>query len=298
MADTRLTAHDRKTQPEVCKLIDAERARRKKSLGRATYLVGVGGDADDAAQCRADAVLAEGRLDTLLASLRTSACVQQNVTTQRIQVQQSAGLRHAREQAMAVVRSLDQAIKKQDESSASTALEGDGLAELAGMFHPAGNIANAAGTCQDAVDGDGSPLACSSGAAGSEDGNDVAVEGGNDVAAEGEPPPPATPSVTDSVRECRFCHKVLANKSSRDVHEKTCKQNGGPPVKVRPQYQPSEELTCAKGCGFSTFRKGSMSRHLCPAVESSAEPSAKRPRWKLRSLRAAPSSPCEVSDEL
>ena len=285
MADTRLTAHDRKTQPEVCKLIDAERARRKKSLGRSSYLVDAGGDADVVAQSRADAALAECRVDTLLANLRTSACVQQNVTTQRIQVQQSAGLGRARAQAMAVVRSIDRAIEKQGEASASTALEGEGLAELAGMFHPAGNIANAAGTCQDAVDGDGLPLTCSSGAAGS--------EGGNNVAAEGAPPPTVTPGVSEAVCTCRYCHKVLRSKSSRDVHEKTCKRNGGPPAKVRPQYQPSEKLTCDKGCGFSTLRASSMTRHLCPAVESSAEPPAKKLRGKAAAKPLAVKSSAE-----
>ena len=272
MADARLTAHDRATQPEVCKLVDAERLRRKKSMGRSLYLDDAGGDADVAAQCRADAVLADAKISTLLASLRTSACVQQNVTTQRIQGQQSAELVRLRAQATAFVRSVDRVIKKQGEASASTALEGEGLAELAGMFHPAGNIANAAGTCQDVVDGDGLPLTCSSGAAGS--------EGGNNVAAEGAPPPTVTPGVSEAVRTCRFCHKVLGSKSSRDVHEKTCKRNGGPPAKVRPQYQPSEKLTCDKGCGLSTLRASSMTRHLCPAVESSAEPPAKKLRGK------------------
>ena len=56
--------------------------------------------------------------------------------TQRIQVQQSAGLKQARAKAMSVVRALDTATNKQGEVSVSTALEGEGLDALAGMFHP------------------------------------------------------------------------------------------------------------------------------------------------------------------
>ena len=117
MAATRLFAHDLATQPAVCRMIEEQRQCRKELICRSTYLAGAGGDLDGSAQCLEDVVLVDAKIDNLLASLRTSKCVQQNAKTQRIQVQP-----RARSRAMSVVRDLDKAIKKQDDASASTAL--------------------------------------------------------------------------------------------------------------------------------------------------------------------------------
>lgn len=75
---------------------------------------------------------------------------------------------------MSVVGELDKAIKKKGETSASTALEAEGLDELAGMFHLGnGGIAEVVGTGQEEV---------------IEEVKEEEEDGSN-VAAEGAPPP-------------------------------------------------------------------------------------------------------------
>ena len=111
MAAIRLIAHDLATQPEVCRKVVEQRQCRKKLVARSTYLASDGGDVDSLAQCLEDVVVVDYEIDTLLASLRTAGCVQQNAKTQGIQVKQSTVLARTRSQLVSTLRGLDHVVR-------------------------------------------------------------------------------------------------------------------------------------------------------------------------------------------